>query len=133
MSANQVRLDKYLWAIRVFKTRGLAKKACESGKVKLNGTSQKPAHNVVLGETYHISTSTRDWVIKVKELLDRRQAYAVAINYYQDLTPEEGKQKARKMAASFYTGKRLSKTGKPTKSERRALEDFLKRQNFGNN
>lgn len=121
----KIRIDKYLWAIRVFKTRNIAKTACEGGKVKLHGKSLKPSHSVSIGETYEISTPSRAWIIQVKALAERRMPYQEAIQYYEDQTPEEAKEKQEKQSASFYTGKRLSKTGKPTKKERRSLEDFL--------
>lgn len=122
---EKVRVDKYLWAIRVFKTRNLAKDACDGGKVKLHGKSLKPAYNVNIGDVYEIKTSNRDWEILVTGLIGRRVSYELSLNYYKDQTPEEKKQKQQKQTASFYTGKRLSKTGKPTKKQRRDLENFL--------
>lgn len=122
---EKLRIDKYLWAIRVFKTRNVAKEACEGGKVKLHGKSLKPAHSVSVGDTYDISTPARMWTIKVTALAERRMAYEDAIKHYTDLTPEERKQKPEKQTASFFTGKRLSKTGKPGKKERRDFEDFM--------
>lgn len=122
---EKIRIDKYLWAIRVFKTRNIAKEACEGGKVKLLEKSIKPAHSVSVGDIYDISTPARQWVIKVTALSERRMPYEEAIQYYSDLSTEEMKQKPEKQTASFFTGKRLSKTGKPTKKERRNLEDFM--------
>jgi ribosome-associated heat shock protein Hsp15 len=121
---EKLRLDKYLWSIRIFKTRALASEACEKGKVKLNEISVKASKHVTVGDEYHIKTSERKWVIKVTGLLDHRVQYSEAIKYYIDLTPEEEKEKLNVQAASFYTGKRLSKTGKPTKKQRRDFEDF---------
>ncbi|HET8573252.1 MAG TPA: RNA-binding S4 domain-containing protein [Edaphocola sp.] len=122
---DKVRIDKYLWAIRVFKTRNLAKEACEGGKVKLFGKNIKPAHTVAIGEKYEINTPARLWDIEVIDIAERRMPFPEAIQFYKDHTPEEDKQKKEKQTASFFTGKRLSKTGKPTKRERRNLEDFL--------
>jgi ribosome-associated heat shock protein Hsp15 len=121
---EKLRLDKYLWSIRIFKTRTLASEACEKGKVKLNEIAVKASKHVTVGDVYHIKTSERKWVIKVTGLLDHRVQYSEAIKYYIDLTPEEEKEKLNVQAASFYTGKRLSKTGKPTKKQRRDFEDF---------
>lgn len=122
---EKLRLDKYLWAIRVFKTRTLAAAACESGKVKQNGTSVKAAKNVHAGDEYEVKTESRKWVIKVTGLLSNRVAYAEAINYYLDLTPQEDLDMMKHQAASFHTGKRQSKIGRPTKKQRRELDDFL--------
>jgi len=121
---EKLRLDKYLWSIRVFKTRALATEACEKGRVRLNDITAKASKNVVVGEVYHIRTSDRKWVVQVTGLLEHRVQYTEAIKYYVDLTPEEEKQKTDVQSASFYTGKRLSKTGKPTKKQRRDFEDF---------
>lgn len=125
MSTEKIRLDKYLWAIRIFKTRTQATAACDDGKVKMNGSSVKPARPVALGDRYDIKTPTRKWTIEVTGLLQNRGAYEVAIQNYVDLTSEEDKNLNQQAAASFYTGKRLSKTGRPTKKQRRDLSDFM--------
>ena len=121
---EKLRLDKYLWSIRIFKTRSLASEACEKGRVKLNDASVKASKNVMEGDIYHIKTSDRKWIIKVTGLLDHRVQYTEAIKYYIDLTPAEEPQ-PQAMPSSFYTGKRLSKTGRPTKKQRRDLQDFV--------
>ena len=118
-------LDKYLWAIRIFKTRTLAAAACDTGKVKQHGTSVKAAKNVSIGDEYEVKTEARRWVIKVTALLANRVAYSEAINYYIDITPKEELERLQFQAASFHTGKRQSKIGRPTKKQRRELEDFL--------
>jgi ribosome-associated heat shock protein Hsp15 len=121
---EKLRLDKYLWSIRIFKTRSLASEACEKGRVKLNEASVKASKNVNIGETYSIKTEERKWVIQVTALLDHRVQYSEAIKYYVDLTPQEDKETLQVQAASFHTGKRLSKIGRPTKKQRRDLEGF---------
>ncbi len=122
---EKLRLDKYLWAIRIFKTRSLASAACDSGKVKLNGASVKAAKNVSIGDEYEIKTEARKWIIKVTGLLQNRMAYAEAINYYLDITPKEELDRVQTQSSSFHTGKRQSKIGRPTKKQRRELDDFL--------
>ena len=121
---EKLRIDKYLWAIRLFKTRTLAATACDTGKVKLAGTSVKASKTVNVGEEYDVKTEARKWVIRVTGLLANRVAYSEAIKYYLDITPEEEKERLQFLAASFHTGKRLSKVGRPTKKQRRDLEDF---------
>ncbi len=120
----KVRIDKYLWAIRIFKTRGLAAEALDKGRVKLNGVAVKASRSVVVGDEYEIRTEARKWVIKVTALLENRVAYPEAIKHYEDLTPPEELERIQFQAASFYTGKRLSKTGRPTKKDRRDLDEF---------
>lgn len=122
---EKLRLDKYLWSIRLFKTRSQASEACEKGKVKMNGTSVKPAKTVNVGDEYEVKTEARKWVIKVSALLDHRVQYSEAVNYYIDLTPAEEIERADFQSASFHTGKRLSKIGRPTKKQRRDLEGFM--------
>ncbi|HLO70374.1 MAG TPA: RNA-binding S4 domain-containing protein [Flavipsychrobacter sp.] len=124
MADEKLRLDKYLWSIRIFKTRTLATKACEEGKVKLNGANVKPARSVSIGEIYDIRAE-RKWTIRVTGLLQKRVGFEEAIKNYTDLTSEEDLQYNKRMGTSFYTGKRLSKTGRPSKKERRDLNDFL--------
>ncbi len=124
-TANKVRMDKYLWSIRLFKTRSLATEACDSGKVKWKGESIKPAKPVILHEEYEVKNGTEKKIIKVTGIIDKRVSYEEAIKNYIDLTPEADKQVTKALASSFYTGKRLSKVGRPTKQERRKLDDFL--------
>jgi ribosome-associated heat shock protein Hsp15 len=122
---EKLRLDKYLWSIRVFKSRSMATEAIEKGRVKLNGENVKASRNVLIGDIYEARTEHKNWVLKVTELLDGRVAYAEAIKYYEDLTPIEELERVRQVAATFQTGKRLSKIGRPTKKNRRDLGDFL--------
>jgi ribosome-associated heat shock protein Hsp15 len=122
---EKLRLDKYLWSIRVFKSRSMATEAIDKGRVKLNGENVKAARNVVIGDVYEARTEHKNWVLKVTQLLDGRVAYAEAIKYYEDLTPVEELERVRQVAATFQTGKRLSKIGRPTKKNRRDLGDFL--------
>ena len=119
---EKLRLDKYLWAIRLFKTRSLATEACDSGKVKFDGSQTKPSRNVHIGDEYEVKTEAKRWRIKVTGLLEKRVAHTEAIKNYIDITPEEEIQRLQFQAASFHTGKRLSKVGRPTKKQRRDLD-----------
>ena len=102
---EKLRIDKYLWAIRLFKTRTLAAEACDSGKVKLNGVSVKAAKPVSAGDEYEIKTEARKWRIRVTALLHNRMAYSEAIKYYVDITPEDQleKPKSRDQSASSFS------------------------------
>ena len=126
MSAKgKLRLDKYLWAIRLFKTRTMAAAACDTGKIKSEGSQAKASKNVSIGDEYEIKTEAKRWRIKVTALLHNRVAYSEAIQHYIDITPKEEIQRLQYQATSFHTGKRQSKIGRPTKKERRELDDFL--------
>lgn len=125
MAEEKLRIDKYLWAIRLFKTRSLATKACDNGKIKCAEAPVKPSKQVNVDEIYDVRTDARRWKIKVTGLLANRMAYSEAIKYYEDLTPPEEIERMEFQASSFHTGKRLSKIGRPTKKHRRDIDDFL--------
>lgn len=124
MESEKLRLDKYLWSIRLFKTRSIAAVACEKGRVKLNGEAVKASRTVKLNDIYEVKTEEKRWTIKVIGLLPKRVQYKEAIQYYEDLTPPEETERIAFQSASFFSGKRLSKIGRPTKKERRDLDDF---------
>ncbi len=122
---EKLRLDKYLWAIRLFKTRSQASAACESSKVKFDGLQAKASRNVSIGDEFEVKTEAKRWRIKVTGLLEKRVQYAEAIKFYTDITPAEEMERLQFQAASFHTGKRPSKIGRPTKKQRRDIDDFL--------
>jgi ribosome-associated heat shock protein Hsp15 len=124
MAGEKLRLDKYLWAIRIFKTRTQATEAIDEGKVRLHGVTVKPSRTVGIGDRYDIKTPARKWTIEVTGLLYNRVGYEEAIKHYIDITSEEDRQQNLRLTSSFYTGKRLSKTGRPTKKQRRDLSDL---------
>lgn len=121
---EKLRIDKYLWAIRLFKTRSLSADACNNGKVKWNGINLKASKPVNIGEQYEVKTDAKKWLIQVTGILHTRVQYAEAIKYYIDQTPEESIEKVHSTAFVFNTGKRKSKQGRPTKKEKRDLDDF---------
>ena len=116
---EKLRLDKYLWAIRLFKTRTQASDACDAG------VQTKASKHVNVGEEYEVKTEAKRWRIRVSGLLYKRVAYSEAINYYIDITPAEEIERLQYQASSFHTGKRLSKVGRPTKKQRRDIDEFL--------
>ena len=125
METEKIRVDKYLWAIRLFKTRSQAGDACDKSKVKLKGENIKASKTVNVGDEYEVKTDAKRWVIKVTGLLDHRVQYSEAIKYYSDITPPEELDRIKFQAAVFHTGKRLSKVGRPTKKNKRDLDGFM--------
>jgi len=119
---EKLRIDKYLWAIRLFKTRSQAGDACSKGKVKMNGNAIKASRIVAIGDEYEVKTESRRWVVKVTGLLDHRVQYSEAIQFYVDLTPAEELDRIKFEAATYQTGKRLSKIGRPTKNREEIWE-----------
>lgn len=127
---EKVRIDKYLWSIRLFKTRAQAADACDKGRIKVLTTnmgmqSVKASRNVTIGDQYEVKTDAKKWLIKVNGIIGKRVGYPDAIKQYEDLTPQEELDKVKFEAASFHTGKRLSKVGHPSKRDRRDLENFM--------
>ena len=121
---EKLRIDKYLWAIRLFKTRSQAGDACDNGKVKWLGNNVKAAKAVNIGEEYEVRNEAKKIVIKVTGLLEKRVAYPEAIKHYEDVTPPEELDVVKFQPSAFNTGKRLSKVGRPTKRDRRDIENF---------
>jgi ribosome-associated heat shock protein Hsp15 len=122
---EKLRIDKYLWAIRIFKTRSIAADACNNGKVKCRGVNVKASKTVNVGEQYEVKTEAKKWLVEVSGLLHSRVQFSEAAKYYIDLTPEEQKEKIQTTSFVFNTGKRKSKKGSPTKKEKRNLDDFF--------
>lgn len=121
--AEKLRIDKYLWSIRLFKTRSLATDACRAGRVKKEGTNIKASYEVKIGEIYQVSKSIEKKIIKVVELLTSRVDAKKAILAYQDLTPPE---ETAKYKAIFQSPLLLRDrgTGRPTKKDRREIDDL---------
>lgn len=119
-----MRLDKWLWAARFYKTRSLATDAVDGGKVKMNGTAVKPAKEVKVGDRLHLRAGDQDWEVVVQGLNEQRRPAPEARLLYQE-TPESAERRAQ--AAEL---RRLAPTsdpdqkGRPTKRDRRQLNRF---------
>ncbi|OOQ56438.1 RNA-binding S4 domain-containing protein [Mucilaginibacter pedocola] len=120
---EKLRIDKYLWSIRMFKTRTLATDACKAGRVKLGGANIKPSHEVKMGETYHISKGPERKVVTVTGLLENRVDAKTAVNFYRDDTPVEQTTGFKSMFHAPVL-KRDRGTGRPTKRDRRETDDL---------
>lgn len=122
--AENHRADKWLWSVRIFKTRSLSTEACKGGKVKLNGDAVKPAKELKAGDELSFKSGPMTKVVRVLGFPPSRVAAKFVPQYLEDLTPEEEYEKLRMMKEAgppvFYTGK-----GRPTKKDRRRIEGFL--------
>lgn len=116
------RIDKWLWAVRVYKTRSQASEACRTGKVKVDGQSVKPSREVHPGMFIQLHWGPIERTIKVKALLKNRVGAKLVEQYMEDLTPEED-YKTLEMIRKR-TGTRPRGTGRPTKKERRDLDQW---------
>ncbi len=124
MAENEkLRIDKYLWAIRAFKTRSISTEACKAGRIKMTGQNLKPSHIVKVGEEYTVQKGADKKVIKVIGLLERRVDAKTAVTFYEDLTPVEDTPAYKSM---FHTPNlsRDKGTGRPTKRDRREIDDL---------
>lgn len=120
---EKLRIDKYLWAIRAFKTRTLASDACKAGRVKLDGNNIKPAHEVKVGEIYQVAKGIERKIIKVTGLLENRVDAKTAVYFYEDITPVEQTVAFKSMFHAPLL-KRDRGTGRPTKKDRREIDDL---------
>jgi ribosome-associated heat shock protein Hsp15 len=120
---EKLRIDKYLWAIRLFKTRTLASDACKAGRVKLVGQNTKPSHEVKIGEVYNVSKGPERKVILVTGLLENRVDAKTAVNYYVDQTPVENREGFQAMSQAPQL-RRDRGAGRPTKRDRRDIDEL---------
>ena len=120
-----MRLDKYLWAVRIYKTRSLAADACQNGRVRLvdDGRELKPAHDVKVGERYSVNIDQLHKEIEVLALPPNRVGAPLVQGFMIDRTPEEEYERIR-MARQYAFEKRDRGAGRPTKRERREIEEF---------
>ena len=123
--SSGVRIDKWLWAVRVFKTRSLATDACKSGKVRMNAQIIKPSHEVKPGDEISVSQQNLLRSLKVLQLLGNRVGAPLVPEYMQDLTPEEEYSKL-KLKRQMNFEYRDPGTGRPTKRQRREIEILKK-------
>jgi len=123
MKPLQIRIDKWLWSVRLFKTRSMATDACNAGKVKMNGANLKPSKEVKTGETYNVKIGQLDKTVQVIDTPKSRVGAALVPNYYTDLTPEEEYNRVKSLRTTFEYRDRGD--GRPTKRDRRQIE-YLK-------
>jgi len=121
---DEVRIDKWLWAARVFKTRALATEACRAGHVKLAGSPVKPGRPVHIGETYIVHTAALTRTVRVAGTAERRVGAGAVATLLTDLTPPEEIERVRRSAVEQVLA-RPKGSGRPTKRERRELDRWM--------
>lgn len=119
----EVRIDKWLWCVRVYKTRSMATEGCRAGKVKINGQETKASHIVKIGEVIEVQIEQLKRILLVKDILDRRVSAKIAVDFMEDQTPAEDIEKIR-IARKTNFEKRDRGIGRPTKRERRDIDKF---------
>lgn len=118
------RIDKYLWAVRLFKTRSLAANQVKNGKVLIDGSEVKAARTLKVGDKFSIKRNTALFTYEVVDLLEKRVSAKLVGDYLRDITPVEEieKYKLYQAAQSEY---RQNGLGKPTKKDKRSIRRFL--------
>ncbi len=122
---EKVRIDKWLWSVRIYKSRTLATDAIKSGKVRIGEAVVKPSDSVVVGQTVHVKKDGFNFEFLVKQLIEKRVGAALAVECYDNLTPTEELNKY----SEWFVGKsgteyRERGAGRPTKRERREIDGF---------
>ena len=120
---EEVRIDKYLWSIRVFKTRSDATDACKGGKVMVNGNDIKPSKTVRPGDTITVRKGAISYRYRVLALIDKRQGAKLVPEYAENITPQEELDKLKSPVETFFL-KRDRGSGRPTKKERRQMDSL---------
>jgi ribosome-associated heat shock protein Hsp15 len=122
---EKTRVDKWLWAVRIFKSRSMAADACKNGRVKLNGQILKPSFLVHKGDTLQVRKEHFNLVFKILEVIDKRVSAKLAEPCYENQTSSE---ELNKFKSWFLLGKpnefRDKGTGRPTKKDRREIDEY---------
>jgi ribosome-associated heat shock protein Hsp15 len=125
MSANNsIRIDKFLWAVRIFKTRSIAAEECRKGRIIINNVQVKPSRIICPDEIIIVRKLPVTYTFRIIEPIENRVAAKLVPGYIEDLTPEEEKLKLE-IKQSGLNGYRLKGTGRPTKKERRNLDRLI--------
>ena len=125
MESDSVRIDRWLWAVRLFKTRSLAAAACRAGRVTVDGGEAKPSRLLRAGSELKIDGGDLVRHVRVVALLEKRVGAKLVPEYLEDLTSEEALARAAERRAQRKAGAPKLGEGRPTKRQRRQLQDFL--------
>ncbi|MBL7803186.1 MAG: RNA-binding S4 domain-containing protein [Saprospiraceae bacterium] len=122
----KVRIDKWLWSVRIYKSRTLATDACKAGKIKLGEIQAKPAQLVGPGDEVTVRKDGFNFQFRVVQAIEKRVGAPIAVTCYEDLTPPEERNKYQVwfIQSNANTEKREKGAGRPTKKERREIDEF---------
>jgi ribosome-associated heat shock protein Hsp15 len=121
---DSVRIDKWLWAARFFKTRSLATTAVDDGRVKLNGDKVKPARAVKIGDKLDIDNGSDEWIVRIEGLSDVRGSAPVAQQLYAETEESVARRSQRKERNRLFREPADSIKGRPTKRDRREIDKY---------
>lgn len=123
---QKIRIDKWLWAIRIFKSRTLSTKSCEQGKVKVEDVNVKASYKLQVGEVVVVKVGQLKKTLKILQLIEKRVGADIAVTCYEDISPEEDKIDFSQNKSVFLLpdAYRQKGDGRPTKRDRRDIEKF---------
>ena len=121
--AEEARLDKWLWAARIYKTRSVAIDACRNGRVTMNGQRLKPSHLIKIGNVIEVRKPPITYSFRVKKLIQNRVGAKLVSEVLENITPATQYELLEMSRISGFVG-RAKGTGRPTKKDRRQLDDF---------
>lgn len=130
MSADTARIDKWLWASRVFKTRSIAADACKNGRVTINGMNVKPSHVIKHGDVVNVKKPPVTYSFKVLQCIENRVGAKLIPQIYENVTDARQYEILEMSRISGFID-RARGTGRPTKKERRSLDAFIEPVMFG--
>lgn len=119
--ADSIRIDKYIWAIRCFKTRSEATEACKGNKVQIGGQPVKPSREVKIGDIIQVRKGPVQYTYKVLQIAENRMGAQLVPDFAENLTPESELARLKAPVETFFV-RRERGTGRPTKKERRELD-----------
>lgn len=120
---SEARIDKWLWAARIYKTRTLASDACKNGRITINGALAKPSRTVKVGDKVEVKKSPITYLFRVLQTIEKRVGAKLLPEVFENVTPPEQYELLEMNRISGFVD-RARGTGRPTKKDRRALDDF---------
>lgn len=120
----EIRVDKYLWAMRIYKTRSIATDACKCGRVKMNGVEIKPSRAFHVGDVFTVRKGPITYTYRILQLASNRLGAKMVPEYLQDITPKEQLELLELARYATQSGRERG-TGRPTKKDRRDIEQFF--------
>lgn len=130
MEMNEARIDKWLWASRIFKTRSVAADACKNGRVTINGVNVKPSRNIKVGDTVSVKKPPITYSFRVLQCIEQRVGAKLVPQIYENITDPKQYELLEMSHISGFVD-RARGTGRPTKKERRSLDAFVEPAEFG--
>ena len=124
MSDKKVRIDKWLWAARFFKTRSLASQAVDAGRAQVNGARVKPSREVRPGDEVRVRAGDSEWIVVVRDIAERRGSAVIAQTLYEEREDSRDKRLAQIAQRKVQAGPVRVERGRPTKRDRRLIHRF---------